>query len=303
MTVSSDRRPRRTPRPAFGLVGALLIVTLVAAGCQSSGPGAYPYRWSIFFDSIFHPDGLIINGIWLTVSISIASQIIGVVLGVLAALARLSRHALLRSVASIYIWLFRGTPLLVQIAFIYFGLGVTKIYAWPDFVLDGTLIISGAVQAGICALGINEGAYMAEIVRAGIISIDPGQAEAAKSLGMTYGQTMRRIILPQAARVIVPPLGNEFNNMLKNTSLLVAIAVTELYVTFSNKNASGSTSFHPFELFLAAAFWYLVLTTIWGFIQAWIERRLGQGMGPGNDRITARQRLLGFRYGRAPSQR
>ncbi|HEX5466455.1 MAG TPA: amino acid ABC transporter permease [Candidatus Limnocylindrales bacterium] len=297
MTVSSDCRPRGAPRPTFGLVGALLVVALVASACQSSAPGAYQYKWYILFDSIFHPDGLIINGIWLTVSIAVVSQIIGVVLGILAALARLSSRAIPRWIASIYIWLFRGTPLLVQISFIFYGLGVTKIYAWPDFVLNGTLIVSGAVQAGICALGVNEGAYMAEIVRAGIISIDPGQAEAAKSLGMTYGQTMRRIILPQAARVIVPPLGNEFNNMLKNTSLLVVIAVTELYVTFSNKNGSGSTSFHPLELFLAAAFWYLVLTTIWGFIQAWIERRLGQGMGPGNDRITARQRLLGFRFG------
>ena len=120
---------------------------------------------------------------------------------------------------------------------------------------------------------------MTEIVRAGILSIDPGQMEAAKSLGMTYGLAMRRIVLPQAARVIVPPLGNEFNNMLKTTSLLVIISVPELYVTFSRKNGSGPTSFHPFELFLAAAVWYLVLTTVWSLIQARIERRLGRGTG------------------------
>src|SRR4029077_13377317 len=147
-------------------------------------------------------------------------------------------------------WFFRGTPLLVQIAFLYFGLGVAGIYRFPDFSF-GDFTISGAIQAGIVALGLNEGAYMSEIVRAGIISIDRGQMEAAKSLGMTYSLAMRRIVLPQAARIIIPPLGNEFNNMLKTTSLLVFISVEDIWGVFSNKNGSGSTSFHPFELFLA----------------------------------------------------
>src|SRR5439155_8835061 len=115
------------------------------------------------------------------------------------------------------------------------------------------------------------------IVRAGILAVDVGQMDAAKSLGMAFRKAMRRIVLPQAARVIVPPLGNEFNNMLKTTSLLVIISVPELYVTFSRKNASGPTVFHPFELFLAAAVWYLLLTTIWGVIQSLIERRLAKG--------------------------
>jgi ABC-type amino acid transport system, permease component len=143
---------------------------------------------------------------------------------------------------------------------------------------------------------------MSEIVRAGILSIDAGQMEAAKSLGMTFGLSMRRIILPQAARVIVPPLGNEFNNMLKTTSLLVIIGTRELYVTFSNINASGPMSFHPFELFLAAAVWYLLLTTIWGLIQGRIERRLGRGVGTDNE-PSLRQRLFGgrFRGSRDPS--
>jgi polar amino acid transport system permease protein len=256
---------------------------------------AYNYDWDIFFRSIFAPDGLIIRGVLLTVSIAVASQAIGVVLGTLAALARMSRLVPLRLLGGFYVWFFRGTPLLVQIAFIYFGLGVTGIYKWPDVVLPGTdFVIEGAWQAGIFALGINEGAYMSEIVRAGILSIDRGQMEAAKSLGMTYGVAMRRIVLPQAARIIVPPLGNEFNNMLKTTSLLVVISVPELYVVFAQKNGSGSTSFHPFELFLAAAVWYLLLTTIWGVVQAWIERRLGKGTGseaePG-----LRARLVGLR--------
>src|SRR6185369_1109199 len=238
---------------------------------------AYTYDWDIFFRSIFAPDGLIIRGVLLTVSIAVVSQVVGVILGTFAALARMSRLLPLRLLGGFYVWFFRGTPLLVQIAFVYFGLGVTGIYKWPDVVLPGTnFVIDGAWQAGIFALGINEGAYMSEIVRAGILSIDRGQMEAAKSLGMTYGVAMRRIVLPQAARIIVPPLGNEFNNMLKTTSLLITISVLELWGVFSNKNSSGSTSFHPFELALAAAVWYLLLTTIWGAIQGWIERRLGR---------------------------
>jgi polar amino acid transport system permease protein len=284
----SQRRKREG-----GRAGTYLRVALVAflvAGCGSS---AYQYRWDFFVQDILRPDPLIIQGVLLTVYIAIIAQTMGVVLGVFGALAKMARSPLFRIPGEFYIWVFRGTPLLVQIMLIYFGLGVTGIYGFPDFAplkAFGT----GAVQAGIIALGVNEGAYMSEIVRAGILSVDPGQGEAAKSLGMTYGQTMRRIILPQAARVIVPPLGNEFNNMLKTTSLLVLVGTRELFVTFSNKNGSGPQSFHPFELFLAAAVWYLLLTTIWSIIQSRIERRLGRGVG-GEAGPTLRDRLFGLR--------
>jgi polar amino acid transport system permease protein len=258
---------------------------------------AYTYEWDIFWRSIFAPDGLIVQGVLTTIYVAVLAQIIGVVLGVFAALGRMSRRRPLRWLAGFYTWFFRGTPLLVQIAFLFFGLGVAGIYKWPAIEIAG-FEIPGEIQAGIIALGLNEGAYMSEIVRAGILSIDRGQMEAAKSLGMTPGLAMRRIILPQAARVIVPPLGNEFNNMLKTTSLLVIISVEEIYVTFSNKNANGSDAFHPFELFLAAAVWYLVLTTIWGVIQAWIERRLGRSAG-GESGPGLVERLFGTRLGRA----
>jgi polar amino acid transport system permease protein len=283
---------RRSARPAVGLAGLLVVTAVLVAGCAGSRSG-YQYDWSIFFRSIFQPSSLILNGVWLTLMIAVTSQIIGVVLGVFGALGKMSRRRLPRTIAGIYVWFFRGTPLLVQISFIFYGLGVAGIYQWPPIDILG-LHIPGEIQAGIFALGVNEGAYMSEIVRAGIISIDPGQLEAARSLGMTFGLAMRRIILPQAARVIVPPLGNEFNNMLKTTSLLVIISVPELYVTFSNMNASGSTVFHPFELFLAAAVWYLLLTTIWGFIQSRIEARLGRGAG-GVQPPSLRERLFGLR--------
>ena len=269
--------PRRRPRPAL-LVGAVLLISVVLAGCASRGGGRYVYDWSIFWDSLLRPNSRIISGIWLTVSIAVTSQVIGVVLGVFGALGRLSKFAPARIAANLYVWVFRGTPLLVQIMFLYYGLLITRVYGWPEISVLGVTIES-AVQAGIFALGVNEGAYMTEIVRAGILSVDPGQLEAARSLGMTYPLAMRRIVLPQAARVIVPPLGNEFNNMLKTTSLLVVVSVPELFVTFNQLNASGPASFHPFELFLACALWFLLLTTIWSVIQAAIERRLGRGFG------------------------
>src|SRR5262249_19349272 len=148
--------------------------------------------WNIFFDSLFRPDPRIIHGVLLTVSIAVTSQIIGVILGVFGALGKLSRIRFVRWIAITYVWIFRGTPLLVQLVIIYFGLLNTNLLRWDDITI-GSFVIAGSVQAGIFTLGVNEGAYMTEIVRAGIIAVDPGQLEAARSLGMTYGKAMRRI--------------------------------------------------------------------------------------------------------------
>jgi polar amino acid transport system permease protein len=283
------RLPRMSSlRPVLWPAGGLLLALLLA-GCGSATKSGYRFEWSVFFKSIFQPDGLIIAGLWLTVSISIVSQIIGIILGVFGALGKMAKFAPFRIVANLYIWLFRGTPLLVQMMILYFGIPIIGLYSWPTINILG-LSIGSEVQAGVFALGVNEGAYMSEIVRAGILAIDPGQAEAGKALGMTYGKIMRRIVLPQAARVIVPPLGNEFNNMLKTTSLLVVLSVAELFVTFSRKNG---TVFKPFELFLACAVWYLLLTTIWGVIQAYIERRLGKSTVGASARPSWRARLFG----------
>src|SRR6266550_7463426 len=251
--------------------------------------------WHLVWQRLFHPNNVFWKALWTTVYISIAAQLIGVVLGLLAALMRSSKAAPLRWLSGLYVLVFRGTPVLVQLYFIYFGINILFGFTLiPTTLHFGVFNLDGAALAAILAFGINEGAYMREIIRAGIDSIDKGQMEAAKSLGMRYGLAMRRIVLPQAARVIVPPLGNEFNNMLKTTSLLVVISVPELYVTFSRKNASGPTVFHTFELFIAAAIWYLLLTSIWGLIQAQIERRLARGTNAAeNDAPGMRERLFG----------
>jgi polar amino acid transport system permease protein len=190
------------------------------------------------------------------------------------------------------VWFFRGTPLLVQLFLVYFGtpylLGGVDLF--PNHVGALGIDIRGAILAGIVAFSVNEGAYMSEIVRAGILSIDPGQTEAAKSLGMTYRLTMTRIVLPQALRVIIPPLGNEFNNMLKTTSLLSVIAVEEIFRVATN---AYSASFKSFEAFFGVALYYLALTTIWSAIQGVIERRLGVSQ-PGAQGTSFWGRMFGF---------
>jgi len=239
----------------------------------------YHFDWQVFWQYLLPwtalANPLIRNGLIATVVVSVIAQVLGVIFGLFAALGKMSKLPPLRWISDAYIWYFRGTPLLVQMTLLYFGLGVTHIYDFPDIHI-GFLLISGAIQAGTMALAINEGAYMSEIVRAGIEAIDPGQMEAAKSLGMTTGLAMRRIVLPQAAKVIVPPLGNEFNNMMKTTSLMEVISAGELFFGFTQVNAR---IFKPFELFIAASMYYLLLTTIWTFIQARIEGSLGERKG------------------------
>ena len=230
------------------------------------------FDWGTFSDRILRVDSAFGHALFATIYIAVISQLLGVVLGLVAALMRMSRLRVLQVLSGLYVWVFRGTPVIVQIFFVYFGVnilfGVTLIPNSLDFQL---FTLGGAAFAGILALGFNEGAYMREIIRAGIDSVDKGQLEAARSLGMTHGLAMRRIVLPQAARVIVPPLGNEFNNMLKTTSLLFFIGVVELW---GNAEIGYSQTFKPVEYFAAVAVWYLLLTTIWTLIQSWIERRL-----------------------------
>jgi polar amino acid transport system permease protein len=163
---------------------------------------------------------------------------------------------------TVHIWLFRGSPLLVQILILYDGIPEVFPYLTPYLTVYSVALI---------ALSFNKGAYMAEIIRAGITSVDLGQMEAAISLGMRYPLAMRRIVLPQAARVIVPPLGNEFNNMLKTTSLASVIGLYELTYT---AQVYGSPGFVIFELLMVATFYYLLLTTLWGYIPNWIENRI-----------------------------
>ncbi len=231
------------------------------------------FNWSVVTQYIF--DSSIIQGAEITVVLAIIAQLLGSIIGLVLYLLRQSQYRVIRSIAEVYIWFFRGTPLLVQLLFI------TNIFPYLNLVrplnnhdffpgLGFPYVTLSAFLGAFIALSLNEGAYMSEIVRAGIDSIDPGQMEAAKSLGMTYGRAMQRIILPQAVRVILPPLGNEFNSMLKNTSLAGIFGVTELYLAGSG---IGQSLFKPLELAVDLSVWYILMTTLWGFVQQWIERK------------------------------
>lgn len=216
------------------------------------------FRWDIFGQFLF--SGFFLQAAWVTLWISVVAQTLGVIIGLFLALMRMSRFPLLVWPARAYVWFFRGSPLLVQVLVLWVGL--------PKLV-PGLLLSAEACV--LVAFSLNEGAYMSEIIRAGISSVDTGQMEAAKSLGMRYSLAMRRIVLPQAARVIIPPLGNEFNNMLKTTSIASVIGLVELTHT---AEIFGSPTFSIFELLLVATFYYLALTTLWGYFQSWIENRL-----------------------------
>ena len=230
------------------------------------------FDWSFFTDAILHPSDQWMTGLWRTIYISVLAQVGGVVLGLFVALARRSRFAIPRMLAAGYVWIVRGTPLLVQLVIVYNGLAATGLYRFQDMTL-GSLTLLGVVQAAILTLAINETAYMAEIIRAALDAIDVGQTEAAKALGMTPAVAMRTVLLPQATKMVIPPLGNEFNLMMKSTSLLSVIGVQEMFLTAQSIN---SATFKTFEIFAAAAVYYLLLTTVWGFIQAAIERKLGE---------------------------
>jgi polar amino acid transport system permease protein len=229
--------------------------------------------WHLVKTRILDPNHPFAQALIRTIWIAVLAQVCGVLLGLVSALFQMSRWVVLRVISYVYVLFFRGTPLIVQIFFVYYGANLLLGFdLFPRTVNFGLFAVDGAAVAGLAALAINEGAYMSEIIRAGISSIDRGQMESAKSVGMTYGVAMRRIILPQAARVIVPPLGNEFNGMIKNTSLLAFIGVYELFL---DAEQGYSVTFKPVEYFIAVAFWYLVLTTVWSLIQVQIERRLG----------------------------
>jgi polar amino acid transport system permease protein len=246
------------------------------------------FDWSFFAHLLFHPPGSFVQGAVRTVYLAVIAQALGVALGLLLALWRRSRRLPLRLLAGGYIWLVRGTPLLVQAVIIYDGSSALGLYSFGPLTL-GPVSVPGVVQAGVLTLALNEGAYMAEIMRAAIDSVDKGQGEAAESLGLRRRQAMRHVILPQAMRVIIPPLGNEFNNMLKTTSLLAFIGVREL---FQDADIRYSSTFKPVEYFAGVAILYLCLTTIWGFIQARIEHRLGASER--DESISLRMRLSGI---------
>jgi polar amino acid transport system permease protein len=285
---------RAVPVRHVGRWVASAAVLVIAVALVNSAATNSRFQWGVVGHYLF--DRPILEGLELTLELTVIAMAIGIVLGVLLAVMRLSPNKLVSGVSWLYIWFFRGTPVLVQIFFWYYiaalypkiGLGVPF---GPAFVhIDANTAVTPFL-AGILALGLNEGAYMAEIVRAGIISVDEGQADAARSLGMTRLQTMRRIVLPQAMRVIIPPTGNETISMLKTTSLVSTIAVGDLLY---HVDAIYSVNFKTIPLLIDASVWYLVCTSVLYVGQHYLERHYGRGASHAEDLTPLQRARLGL---------
>ena len=296
MTPSTDRpglieaRPVRHPWRWV----AIAVIALLSAMMANLIFTNSAFDWSFVFKAMVQTPVLrgLYVGTLLTTALAMAVGILG---GVLTAVMRLSDNPVLSGVAWIFTWFFRGIPRYVLLATmgtlgILFqqglGLGIPfdwKIMellglngSWRFATLDANALFSGLFGA-VLGLGLSEAAYMSEIARAGILSVDRGQAEAAEALGMSSGKSMRRIVLPQAMRVIVPPTGNETIAMVKDTSLLIALPLsTELFFQLSS---IGSRTFKTFPAFVAASIWYLIITSILMVGQFYLERHFGRGFG------------------------
>jgi polar amino acid transport system permease protein len=257
---------------------AVLVLAVLAAMLVHSlitNPG---FGWATVGQYLFSAP--ILNGLANTLILTVLSMLIGIVGGIVVAVMRLSPNPVLSSTSWGFVWLLRGTPLIAQLLFWNYlaalyprlGLGIPFGPTFVDFDVNSLIT---PFMACLLGLGLNEAAYMAEIVRGGLQSVDEGQTEAAGALGLSRTQTLRRIVLPQAMRVIIPPTGNETSAMLKNTSLVVVIGYSELLTSVQKVY---STNFQTIPLLIVAAIWYLVLTSILAVGQYYIERHYGRGV-------------------------
>lgn len=251
-------------------IAGTLVVLLTFAALYSITTNPR-FEWDIVRQFFF--SSRVFYGLGLTLELTVISMAIGIALGIGLAVMRLSPNSLVSGSAWFYIWFFRGTPVLVQIIFWFNITALYPVIGWGRFTLDANALITPLIAA-ILALGLNEAAYMAEIVRAGILSVDEGQSEAASALGMSRLLTLRRIVLPQAMRVIIPPTGNETISMLKTTSLVSVIAVTELLYSVQ---LIYSVNYRTIPLLIVASIWYILVTTLLSIGQFYIERYYGRG--------------------------
>ncbi len=264
------------PRPGRWISAVIVAIfaLLLAKGFITNDN----YQWDVVGKWLFSKT--IVSGVVYTLILTVIAMVIGTILAITFAIMRQSVNPVLRWVATAYIWFFRGTPIYTQLIFwsllptLYPQIELGIPFA-PPFVSFDTATYFTPFWMAFVGLGLNEGAYLAEIIRAGLLSVDKGQWEAATALGMPRSMIFRRIILPQAMRVIVPPIGNETISMLKTTSLVSAIPFT-LELTFV-ASTKGQSLFQPVPLLIAAALWYLFITSILMWIQAHIERYFGKG--------------------------
>lgn len=277
-SAHEEWRIRARPVPHPGRWVATVIVGVLAAMFANGVVTNSTYGWNVVGHYFFSP--LILGGVKITIILTVVSMAVGIVIGILVAVMRMSENPLISNASRLYIWFFRGTPLLVQLMF-WFNIGALYpklsigIPFGPSFASFGENHIMTALVSALVGLSLNEGAYMAEIVRAGIISVDWGQIEAARALGMSHRLTMRRIVLPQAMRVVIPPTGNQVITMLKSTSLVSVIALADLMYSAELIYAGN---FETIPLLVVASLWYLLMTTVLSIGQYYLERYYGKGV-------------------------
>jgi len=272
--ASIDAVPLRHPWRWVAAIVLLIVVGLFLYGAATNEA----YDWATFGKYIL--DQRIVHGVWVTIQLTVLSMLLAIVVAVILAVMRLSPNPVFRSVAWVYLWIFRGTPVFVQLVF--WGL-IPTIYRniqlgipfGPTFFHLNIQNLSIYFLLAIIGLGLNEAAYLAEIIRAGILSVPEGQSEASTALGMSWLMTMRRTVLPQAMRVIIPPTGNEFIGLLKTTSLAVAVPFT--LDLFGRQRDIAAVLFKPIPLLLVAAAWYLLVTSILMVGQYYLERYFSRG--------------------------
>ncbi len=228
------------------------------------------FDWSFFWDRLFNPNDTFLWAVFRTITMAVLAQLLGIVVGFFVGYGRLSKWAIIRGFSAFYVWVVRGIPALVLLVLLFSGMAAAGIARFDDIVI-GPLAIPASYQAAIVGLGIHSSAYVAEIFRNGIQAVHRGQIEAAKALGMNTLQLSRRIVIPQAARVIVPPLGNEFNGLIKLTSLSTVIGVQEVFLV---TQTAAAVTFKVFELLVVVAITYLIITGVWQLIQTVIETKL-----------------------------
>lgn len=267
--VPIKARPLRHPGRWLAAIVVLALLAWFLIGAARNGA----YGWGTFFDYLL--DTRIAAAAARTLLITVLAMVLGVVLGVILSVMRMSPNIVLRSVSWLYLWVFRGTPIYVQLVF--WGLA-GSLYSsldlgFAEISLEAAL--GNILLLAVVGLGLNEAAYMAEIVRSGVQAVPEGQTEASKALGMGWWLTMRRTVLPQAMRIIIPPTGNEFISLLKTTSLVVAIPYTmELY---GRSMDIAAQRFEPVPMLLVAAAWYLAITSVLMVGQHHLERHFARG--------------------------
>jgi polar amino acid transport system permease protein len=284
-------------RPGRWIAAAIVLV--IAASLVRSVITNSNFQWHVVGQYLF--DHRIVHGVLVTLELTVISMVIGILLGVLMAVMRRSPNPVVSGASWLYIWFFRGTPLFVQLLFWGFFGALYKtidigVPFGPSFIHLNTNATITLFVAALLGFGLNEGAYMAEIVRAGIISVDEGQTEAAQSLGMGRIQIMRLIVLPQAMRVILPPTGNETISMLKNTSLAVAVGGGVFELLTQAQHIYDAT-YQTIPLLIVACLWYLAMTSVAYVGQYFIERRFGRGFSRA-EAVSMRQRWFAFGSGR-----